>query len=115
MKDGSVFVVLGVVGEDDLGRERRVWARRISDLCEIGVSKLVGREASAAEEGEKLRRGESWGRNEIAERISGVVVRRTIVRNGFLSLTHVLHVDAIKSLVWWLQTRCPCSIVLALQ
>ena len=41
--------------------------------CEMGVSRSVGRLGEA-----EVRSGESAGRREIAERISGVVVRRTI-------------------------------------
>ncbi len=89
MKDRSDFVVPDFIREEDLERERRAWERRMRVLCEIGVSRFVGRQASMAEEAGKLRRGESWGRSEIAERISGVVVRRTIARNAFVSLTHV--------------------------
>lgn len=84
MKDacwGVIVVVVVVLGEE-LGRERRAWERRMRVLCEMGVSRLVGREGSVSEERGELRRGESWGRSEIAERIAGVVVRRTIGRNG---------------------------------
>jgi hypothetical protein len=41
----------------------------------MGVSEVVGRGGSSEEE---ERKGSSKGRREIAERISGVVVRRTI-------------------------------------
>lgn len=48
-------------------------------LCDIGVSSVVGRTMSSSflERGE-LRRGLSAGKSEIADRICGVVVRRTI-------------------------------------
>jgi hypothetical protein len=50
----------------------------------MGVSEVVGRGGSSEEEEE--RKGSSKGRREIAERISGLVVRRTIGWIGWRDL-----------------------------
>lgn len=68
-----------------MGRERRAREMDMRDLCEMGVSVVVGRGGSfsESEQGAEERRGESGGRREMAERIWGVVVRRTIEPSGY--------------------------------
>lgn len=61
-------------------RDIRVWWE-MGELREVGRGKdssSRGVEESEEVELDELRRGESGGRREIAERIWGVVVRRTI-------------------------------------
>lgn len=62
--------------------ERRAREREIKVSWEMGESRVVGRGGGSSlllvVGFEELRRGESDGRSEIAERICGVVVRRTI-------------------------------------
>lgn len=88
------MVVLGE-GEEG-GLDLRVWERAMRVLCEIGWESVVGRRGSGglASEEELLGvvdwvwSGESEGRREMAERISGVVVRRTIVFCSVISASN---------------------------
>ncbi len=64
-------------GEMVLWVEGRAWESDMRVSWEMGVSRVVGREGGSAL-AEEMRRGLSVGRREIADRISGVVVRRTI-------------------------------------
>jgi hypothetical protein len=65
---------------------RVVWeigvVRAVGRECELVVVVVVGVEVELEvdDSGDGARRGQSGGRSAIAERISGVVVRRTMVR-----------------------------------
>jgi hypothetical protein len=54
--------------------------RAVGRECELMVVVVVEVEVEVDDSGDGARRGQSGGRSAIAERISGVMVRRTMVR-----------------------------------
>lgn len=68
-----------------MGRERRARESWIRVWWEMGDWRLLGRGASLSQEWWWWR-GELAGRSEIAERMAGVVVRRTMVQGVVVAL-----------------------------